>query len=219
MFKSSPTEIQLQSPIESAVCQSPVSDEQLLRGFVEHGDRGCFETLMRRYQHELYNYLCRYLGDDELAEDAFQLTFISVFQKGHQFDRGRRFRPWLYGIATHQAIDLKRHKKRRPHHSLDSVPARNSTERLNCSAASLPDYRQDDGDVLERDELRQQMRAALDQVGEPGRSALDLVYLQGMPYRDAAEALNVPIGTVKSRVHGAVRKLSDIWRRTVGRSP
>ena len=57
------------------------------------------------------------------------------------------------------------------------------------------------------------MEAAIEEVGEPGRSALELVYLQGLPYRDAAEVLDVPVGTVKSRVHSAIRKLSAIWQR------
>ncbi|MCA9133098.1 MAG: hypothetical protein KDA45_08080, partial [Planctomycetales bacterium] len=57
-------------------------------------------------------------------------------------------------------------------------------------------------------------RGAIEQVGEPGRSALELVYLQGLPYRDAAEVLAVPVGTVKSRVHSAIRKLAAIWQRS-----
>ena len=55
--------------------------------------------------------------------------------------------------------------------------------------------------------------SALEELGEPGRSALELVYLQGMQYREAALVLAVPVGTVKSRVHTAIRKLADIWKR------
>jgi len=191
------------------------ADEVLLRQFIELGDRECFETLMRRYQYEVYNYLRRYLGDDDLAEDAFQLTFINVFNKSLQFDLSRRFRPWLYGIATHQAIDLQRGLNRRQIRSLDA-PLKYGHDRESSKADHVPDHRNIDEDLLERAELRQQVREALDEVGEPGRSALDLIYLQGLPYKEAAKALNVPVGTVKSRVHAAVRKLSAIWQRTVG---
>lgn len=193
-----------------------LSDEALLQRFVESGDRRCFEVLMRRYQYEVYNYLRRYLDDDHLAEDAFQLTFISVFQKGEQFDCSRRFRPWLYGIATNQAIDLKRSVGRKPHFSLD-IPLSPSPGRELSSSHNLPDYRQGEGDSLEQAELSDQLRLALEQVGEPGKSALDLIYLKGMAYKDAAEALNVPVGTVKSRVHSAVRKLGEVWQRTIGK--
>ena len=188
------------------------TDEELLRRFVQAGDRQCFETLIRRYQHELYNYLRRYMADDSLAEDAFQLTFVSVYQKAGQFDPQRRFRPWLYRIAVHQAIDLKRSEKRRAVHSLD-ISSDLTSGRVTSEAATLADYRQPSGDPLVIDELRDSMRAAIEQIGEPGRSALELIYLQGMPYRDAAEILNVPVGTVKSRVHAAIRKLSSIWQR------
>lgn len=189
-----------------------LTDESLLSRFVETGERDCFEILMRRYQQEVYSFLRRYLGDDELAEDAFQLTFVRVYQRGGQFDQSRRFRPWLYGIATNQAIDLKRQNKRQPTYSLDAS-TRPDGERDSSNAASIPDYRDERVDFLEQAELRDQMRAALDLVGEPGRSALELIYLQGMAYRDAAEALSVPVGTVKSRVHAAIRKLATVWQR------
>ena len=196
----------------NVVATDSITDEELLRKFVDLGDRGSIETLIRRYQHELYNYLRRYLADDNLAEDAFQLTFVSVFQKAAQFDLTRRFRPWLYSVATNQAIDLKRRDKRRAHQSLD-ISSPQTDARSNSQAATIPDYRCSESDPLMDAELREQMRAAIDEVGEPGRSALELIYLRGLAYKEAAEILNVPVGTVKSRVHSAIRKLSVIWQR------
>lgn len=191
-----------------------VSDEVLLARFVQSSDRDSFEQLMRRYQHEIYSYLRRYLGDDDMAEDAFQMTFVRVFQRAEQFDPARRFRPWLYGIATHLAIDLKRHAKRRRFVSLD-VPDLRQPARDSSVASILPDHRHEDCQAIaERSEMCEQMRAAIEQLGEPSRSVLELVYLQGLPQREAAQALNVPIGTVKSRLHAAVRKLADAWKRS-----
>ncbi len=189
------------------------SDEDLLRAFAVEGDRASFEMLVDRYKNEIYNYLRRYLSDDALAEDAFQTTFVRVFQKAEQFDSTRKFRPWLYGIATHQAIDLKRRSKRRPCQSLD-IQTVGSDSRESTHAANIEDYRQSTVDPLEQAELRARMESAIEEVGEPGRSALELVYLQGLPYRDAAEILDVPVGTVKSRVHAAIRKLTTIWQRS-----
>lgn len=191
------------------------SDEELMARFVESGDRHCFEILVRRYQYEIYNYLRKYLEDDDLAEDAFQLTFLSVFRKSSQFDLSRRFRPWLYGIATNQAIDLHRSLNRRQFRSLDA-PMKLAQGGESTKADQVADHRCDEVDLLEQAEFSQKMRQAIDEVGEPGRSALDLIYIQGLPYKDAAKALNVPVGTVKSRVHAAVRKLAGIWQRTVG---
>jgi RNA polymerase sigma-70 factor, ECF subfamily len=189
-----------------------LSDEELVRAFAEDGDRASFELLVERYKNEIYNYLRRYLADDAMAEDAFQTTFIRVFQKSEQFDASRKFRPWLYGIATHQAIDLKRRSKRRSFQSLD-VQTSSGDSRESTHAANIADHRQSTSDPLEQAELRSRMVAAIEEVGEPGRSALELVYLQGLPYRDAAEILDVPVGTVKSRVHSAIRKLSAVWQR------
>lgn len=189
------------------------TDEELLRRFVENTDRKSFETIVRRYRHEIYNYLRRYLGNDELAEDAFQLAFLRVYQKAGQFDLNRRFRPWLYGVATNQAIDLQRKCNRQAHQSLDWTSS-DTESRGTSHAASIPDHRQGDADILVEGEFRERMRAAVHNVGEPGRSALELIYLQGLSYRDAAEALDVPVGTVKSRVHAAIRKLAAIWQRT-----
>ena len=189
-----------------------VADEQLMRQFVEQQNRSSLEQLIRRYQHEIYNYLRRYLGDENLAEDAFQLTFVRVYQKAEQFDLDRRFRPWLYSVATNQAIDLKRRNKRRNHQSLD-VANSDQENRSTTQAAAIPDHRQPEEDPLVDQEFRQSMRQAVEQIGEPGRSALELIYLQGLPYKDAAEILDVPVGTVKSRVHAAIRKLATIWQR------
>lgn len=189
-----------------------ISDEALLIAYRDQGDRGSLETLICRYQQELYSFLRRYLGDDALAEDAFQLTFLQVHKKAGLFDSSRRFRPWLYGVATNQAIDLQRREKRRRHRSLD-VQVSGMETRESTQSSSLPDHRQSE-DVLIVQEQAEQIRAALEELGEPGRSALELVYLQGMQYRDAAEVLDIPVGTVKSRVHTAVRKLADIWKRS-----
>lgn len=190
-----------------------LSDEQLLAQFIETKDRGSFECLMRRYQHEIFNYLRRYVGEEGAAEDAFQLTFVRVYEKAQYFDTSRRFRPWLYSVATNQAIDLKRRNKRRVHQSLD-VSSTESESRSSSHAAAIPDHRQPDEDPLLTSEFQERMRSAVEEVGEPGRSALELVYLQGLPYKEAAEILDVPVGTVKSRVHSAIRKLTAIWQRS-----
>ena len=89
------------------------SDEDLLLR-LRNGERDVFGTLVRRYERELYGYLKRYLGKADLAEDVFQNTFVAVFRKIRQYEPGRAARPWLYTIATHQAIDAMRQRSRRP---------------------------------------------------------------------------------------------------------
>ena len=89
-----------------------LSDEQLLGMFRDSGDERLFARLVKRYERELFGYLRRFLGNAAMAEDAFQATFLQIFVKCGQFDVKRRFRPWLYTVATNQAIDLQRRNRR-----------------------------------------------------------------------------------------------------------
>src|SRR5689334_8866009 len=114
---------------------SELSDEELLDHFRKTEDRDAFTELVHRYERELFSYLRRYLGDAEMAEDAFQATFLQVHLKSHQFEEGRKFRPWLYTIATNQAIDAQRRNKRHRNISLD----RNTRQENGDELGSLMD--------------------------------------------------------------------------------
>ncbi len=104
---------------EEIVDYSEWTDEELIQEYRTTGRRALFEVLVQRYERELFNYLCRYLGNAENAEDVFQTTFMQIHLKCDQFEDGRKFRPWLYRIATNQAIDLHRKTKRYQVISLD----------------------------------------------------------------------------------------------------
>ena len=82
-----------------------LSDEQLLLEYRSTESASVFAELVSRYERELYNYLKRFLADAAMAEDVFQTTFLQVHLKSDLFEQGRKFRPWLYTIATNQAID------------------------------------------------------------------------------------------------------------------
>ena len=94
------------------------TDEELLLLY-RQGRREAFGLLVRRYERELYGYLRRYLNDGTLAEDVFQATFLQLHVKIDHYEAGRRVRPWLYTIATHQAIDALRRQSRHQAVSLD----------------------------------------------------------------------------------------------------
>src|ERR671925_470227 len=96
-----------------------MTDEELLLEYRLTGNSAVFETLVKRYERELYNYLRRYLNNQVLAEDAFQATFLQVHLKCHLFDGNRKVRPWLYTVATNQAIDIQRRNRRHKLVSLD----------------------------------------------------------------------------------------------------
>ena len=101
------------------------------------GETQAFDVLVRRYERELYGYLRRYLGDGSLAEDVFQNTFLQLYLKSSQYETGRPVRPWLYTIATHQAIDALRRNGRHQAVSLDQPARAAPTARSDSLAASL----------------------------------------------------------------------------------
>lgn len=190
------------------------SDELLLTRYSKTGDRTLFETLMRRYEREIYSYLRRYIGNAEQAEDAFQGTFVQVHLKCQQFDSSRRFRPWLYAIATNQAIDVQRRNKRHRMVSLDAPTSSDSAGRPTTWGEKLVGDAVDPLDRASEHEDGRWVNDAVNSLGDSLERVVQLVYYQGMKYREAADVLGIPVGTVKSRLHAAVQKLSAMWTET-----
>jgi RNA polymerase sigma-70 factor (ECF subfamily) len=190
---------------------SQYSDEQLLLGYRRSGERELFEELVRRYQRELYNYLRRYLGDAELAEDVFQATFLQMHLKREQFEEGRKVRPWLYTIATNQAIDTQRRNRRHRMVSLDRAASSDEVDHSGKLADLLTSSDADPGMHAIGQERGEWVQTALAGLTEQMRHVVQLVYYQGLKYREAAEVLDIPVGTVKSRLHTAIMKLNEMW--------
>jgi RNA polymerase sigma-70 factor (ECF subfamily) len=205
-------------PERAAAIASPArsdrSDERLLLDYRSQADAAAFEELVHRYERELYSYLRRYLVDAAMAEDAFQATFLQVHLKCGQFEEGRKFRPWLYTVATNQAIDAQRRNRR---HRLPSLDRRGNLAdgSESGSLAEALVSREPDADAnLLSQEQRHWARGAVRRLPETLRKVVLLVSYQGLKYREAAEALGIPVGTVKSRLHAAVEKLNEDWQQT-----
>ena len=191
------------------------SDEELLEAYRTHGDRRAFDTLVHRYERELYNYLRRFLGDATAAEDAFQATFLQVHLKCKQFESGRLVRPWLYTIATHQAIDSQRRGRRHKMLSLDRRAAGEESD-MGSLLELLTSREAAPAASLEGDERRKWIRQAVAALPETLRSAVTLIFYQGLKYREAAEAQHLPVGTLKSRTHAAILRLAEMWHADHG---
>jgi RNA polymerase sigma-70 factor, ECF subfamily len=175
------------------------SDEALLTRYRESGDIAAFEQLVHRYERPLFSYLSRYLRSAPLAEEVFQAALLRVHEKCSLFTAGRRFRPWLYSIATHQAIDLLRKEQRHQAVSLDEEHGLGDAEPAK---------------LLERIEQRERAewtRRAVDELADDLRITILLIFFQGLKYQETAEALGIPLGTVKSRVHRALLQLNEAW--------
>ena len=200
------------------------SDERLFEAYRQTDDQGLFAAIVKRYERELYNYLRRFLSDAVMAEDVFQATFLQVHVKRELFESGRKFRPWLYTIATNQAIDAQRRNRRHRRLSLDQAYSQGANGQGHEGNGSLLDVvvgrETDPALTCEQREHSLWVREAVMGLPEPLQKAVQLVYFRGMKYRDAAKVMSIPVGTVKSRLHSAIRSLGHSWenRNATGNS-
>jgi len=191
-----------------------VSDEQLLERYL-NGDLPSFQQLVERYERELFHFLIRFLGNRASAEDIFQETFLQVHHSGQSFDLSRRFKPWLFTIAANKARDLMRSQARRPTSPLQADINPGSGEGgqfIDLMAADIPLPEE----PAKQEELEGQVRDVVMGLPEHLREILLLSYFHQFPYKQIADVLEIPLGTVKSRLHSAVATFADRWRQVHG---
>lgn len=189
----------------------PATDEELMRRICRN-DHESFAVLVHRYERELFAYLRRYLGNAQMAEDVFQATFLRIHRKRDSYQEGRPFRPWLYTIATRQAIDMQRQSRRHRMASLDQ-PRRGASD-VGTLAETVTDRCPTSDDAVANGDAQAWMMTAVDRLPEPFRNTLMLVYGNGLKQREVAAALGIPLGTVKSRLNTAINRLHASWLRT-----
>jgi len=178
------------------------TDEQLLAEFLA-GSRESFAELVRRYSGELFRFLARFTGSATTAEDLVQEAFLQVYQSADKFDPSKRFKPWLFTIAANKARDLHRSRSRRPEVELDAQVLAGEE-----GGARFLDFLSDSEtsplEMLTADEQQALVRRILAEMPEHLREVLVLSYYHRFPYKEIAQILGVPLGTVKSRLHAAV---------------
>jgi RNA polymerase sigma-70 factor (ECF subfamily) len=160
------------------------------------GRREAFGQLVERYQHRLYHGLLHALGSPEDAQDIAQEAFVSAFEKLASFKGQAAFYSWLFRIALNAAVSSRR-KTRRMAVSVESRREETGLEPVDENASAEPTYAMDVSD-------RQRMvRQALSELSEEFRTALVLKEMDGMSYEEIAAVVEVPLGTVRSRIHRA----------------
>lgn len=166
------------------------------------GHTPAFGALVRRYQDRLFNALLRVVDNAEDAADVVQEAFLNAYQSLNSFKGDSEFFTWLYRIAFNAAISLRR--KRRALLSLDGGPGEKTVEPEDPNEYTRP------GVMLERSEEDAHLMAALGRLSPEHRVVLVLKDLEGQKYEDIAAVLDVPIGTVRSRLHRARLELRDL---------
>jgi RNA polymerase sigma-70 factor (ECF subfamily) len=179
------------------------ADDHRLIAACLQGDQAAFGVLVRRYQDRLYSTVYRLLDNAEDAQDVVQDAFLHAYQSLDSFKGDSLFFTWLYRIAVNTAISLKR--KRRVVLSIDG--ARNGeggAEPLDPSQTIHP------GHALEQAEQERRVQQALNRLSPEHRAVLIMKDMEGQKYEIMAEVLQVPIGTIRSRLHRARLELREL---------
>jgi RNA polymerase sigma-70 factor (ECF subfamily) len=176
------------------------------------GRTAAFGELVRRYQDRLYNTAYRLVDNAEDARDVVQDAFLHAYQSLGSFKGESQFFTWLYRIAVNTAITLKRKQRLAISIRAGRVETRNA-EPLDTSEFSRPEY------ALEKAELERRVQAALNRLSPEHRAVLILKDMEGQKYEIMAEILQVPIGTIRSRLHRARLELRELLERDEEQEP
>lgn len=169
------------------------------------GDRSACEELARRHRKPAYFFALQLLGDPDDALDVAQDAMLRFFTHLDRFDPRRPVRPWLFRIVRNRVLDLFRRRKVRKHDSIDA--AADDEDRPDLQL--IDDTMDPEGDARDA-QLRRQIFAALGELTHNQREILVLRDYQDLAYAEIAETLEIPIGTVMSRLHGARKRLRQV---------
>jgi RNA polymerase sigma-70 factor (ECF subfamily) len=176
----------------SAATADRNGDDQALIGRVATGDRAALAALYRRHERPLYLFVKSKMNDPFLSNDIVQDVFLEVWRHAARFEGRSTVKGWLYGIAWRKVIDIHRANRR-----LDYTDI-------------LPEVEDEDPGALDRisaDEQAGHLRGCLSALKDDHRAAVELAFFHDLGYREIAEALEVPEGTVKTRVFHAKKLL------------
>jgi RNA polymerase sigma-70 factor, ECF subfamily len=191
--------------------KNAASDEQLLAEFLGGGE-AAFAVLVERYSAELFQFVVRFVGNPAAAEDVVQETFVQLYQSAAGFDPGRRLRPWLFTIAANKARDHLRSRQRRR-----ELPLGGSGGPEEAGEVTYLDFLAEDSaspsQELEISEQAEAVREIIEEMPDSLREILVFSYFHHFSYKEMAEMLGIPLGTVKSRLHAAVSYFARAYKK------
>lgn len=151
-------------------------------------DEKSLEILIKQYLKPIYNFVYRYAGNAQDAEDITQDVFVKVWRNLKKFDRQKSFKAWIFTIAKNTSIDFLKKKKTIPLSSFDTL----------IDPSPLP-Y-----EILEQKGMGEMLSRAINKLSPKYRTVLSLSYNKHLTFREIAESLNEPLNTVKSRYRRAL---------------
>ena len=186
-----------------------MDDTKLLKRYAA-GDEEAFQELMDRYRDSVYAFLRRFLNRSDLIEDVFQETFLQLFVSRDTFDTSRPLRPWLFTIAANKAKDALRRMQRSEVTQLGNMFESDESTIDDVVNALDHDERMPYDDLI-RDERAASVKRVISRMPAKLREVIVLAYFHKFPYAEIAQMLDIPIGTVKSRLHTAVGRFAEDW--------
>ena len=190
------------------------SDAKLLARYAA-GEEAAFREIVSRYKNGLYTFLRQFLNQRDLIEDVFQETFLQLFTSRDSFDSARPLRPWLFTIAANKAKDALRKRQRKaaiPIGTMAQAEDWSFDDVLNTlTCDTTTPY-----EKLQSSETASCVREIIANMPENLREILILAYFNRFSYKQMAQILSIPIGTVKSRLHTAVGRFSKDWKAASG---
>ncbi len=183
---------------------SPETSDAILVERAQKGDRAAIDTLIVRYQGKAYQFAYRLAGNSDDAADLVAESFVRVYSAMPRFRRESLFSTWLYRIITNCFLDQRKKEKSRQHQSLDDALAVSPDQpQTTATSGESP------AEASERGERERIIKAAIDQLPEYQRAMIVMYHVESLSYEDISEALDTPIGTVKSRLNRARMSLRE----------
>lgn len=178
---------------------------------VQQGDKRAFDVLVRKYQHKIVNLISRYVHDPAETMDVAQEAFLKAYRALPEFRGESAFYTWLYRIAINTAKNYLVARARRPPGEDIEVSDAEQYE----GVSRLKEYATPERETLS-DEIGRTVFEAIDELPEDLRTAITLREIEGLSYEEIAEAMNCPIGTVRSRIFRAREAIDKKLRPLLG---
>ena len=185
-----------------------VSDHQLVTWALD-GHEAAYAELVRRYERPVFSLIYRMVRDRELAEDLTQDTFIKVLNALDRYNAAYKFSSWIFKIANNATIDQLR-RRELDTLSLEGAPQATSPEQVEATALQIRHSGESPLEEVEARELGGQIERAIAQLRPEYQSCIILRHVEGRPYEEIADILDLPLGTVKTYIHRARNELKDI---------
>ncbi len=172
------------------------------------GSEAAYRELLDRYQRPVFSLVYRMVRDREEAEDLAQETFVRVFNNIGRYDSQWKFSSWIFKIANNLAIDALRRRKLKTV-SIDGAPDALTADETEASSIQLASEDPDPEERLEAAELGDEIEQAIGELRPEYRTAILLRHVEGRPYEEIAQIMEIPLGTVKTYIHRARGELRE----------